>query len=116
MRRSTRLRTNMQRASRNMLYGSSAARVDQSQAFVKARDEATRIRQEIKDGDATLSRAVDRDPCDQFGNMQKAVSWQQQRYRLVGRLTELERSIQWAEPDNSWRPAPSTYFSGSDGA
>jgi hypothetical protein len=98
-----------------MLYGSSASRVDQSQALVKARDEATRIRREIKDGDATLSREVLRNELDTFGNMQRAAAWQQQRYRLVGRLTELERSIQWAEPDNTWRPAPSTYFSGSDG-
>ena len=89
-------------------------RVNQQDGLDKARKDAASIREQIKHGDDDLSRAADRDPFDVYGNMQRATAWRHQRQQLVNRLNKIEQAVQWQSPDNSWRPSPSGYFTGSD--
>jgi len=90
-------------------------RIDQADARGKIDQSIERLRGEIKRGDEDLRQFQNRNALDTFGIMQQAAAWNHRRYRLISELGALSQERQRAKADDDWRPAPSTFFIGSEG-
>jgi len=99
-----------------MLYtNNQIKRIDQADANGKIDQSIERLKSEIKRGDEDLRQFQDRNVYDTFEIMNKAAAWNHKRYRLVSELTILSQERQRSKADDGWRPAPSTFFIGSEG-
>jgi hypothetical protein len=98
-----------------MHYGSGhMPRVDQTASDVQVDREIAELKNKIQQGDNELSSYRELYPHRTFEIMNKAAGWNQTRYRLVGRLTELSGQQQRRAADNEWRPTTGAFFVGSE--
>src|SRR5258708_3216308 len=80
-------------------------RIDRANGDAQIDQEVQKLKNEIKRGDDGLSAFRERHVYDTFAIMNEAAGWNQKRYRLVGRLTELSQQQQGRMVDREWRPA-----------
>jgi hypothetical protein len=85
--------------------GGHMPRIDQANCDAQIDQEIQKLKNIIKRGDDELSAFRERYPYNTFDVMNKAAGWNQERYRHVGRLTELSRQRQGRMVDQEWRPA-----------
>src|SRR5882672_10219348 len=80
-------------------------RINQADCDAQIDQEIQKLKNEISRGDAHLSEFRERYPYRTFEIMNEAAGWNQKRYRLVGRLTELSQQQQRKMVDKEWKPA-----------